>query len=104
VTRRTLLANALGAAAVTLASEDAATQERPESAVRFGRLPNERGSRSPAEQPARMPSAISSRTPLQDLHGTLTPADLHFERHHAGVAVIDPRSYQLLVPGIVDRP
>jgi len=104
VTRRTLLANALGAAAVTLASEDAATQERPESAVRFGRLPNERGSRSPAEQPARMPSAISSRTPLQDLHGTVTPADLHFERHHAGVAVIDPRSYQLLVHGMVDRP
>lgn len=51
-----------------------------------------------------MPSAISSRTPLQDLQGTMTPADLHFERHHAGVPVVDPGAYRLVVHGMVERP
>ena len=41
-----------------------------------------------------MPSAIVLRSPLQDLHGTMTPADLHFERHHAGVPVIEPGTYR----------
>jgi sulfane dehydrogenase subunit SoxC len=35
--------------------------------------------------------------------GTITPSDLMFERHHAGVAIVDPRSYKLLVHGLVDR-
>src|SRR5438477_831654 len=50
-----------------------------------------------------LPSPISSRTPLQDLDGTITPSDLHYERHHAGVPVVDARAYQLLVHGMVDR-
>jgi sulfane dehydrogenase subunit SoxC len=45
-----------------------------------------------------------SFTPLQDLHGIITPSDLHFERHHAGVPAIDAESYQLLIHGLVDRP
>ena len=28
-----------------------------------------------------------SYTPLQDLTGTITPSDLHFERHHGGVPI-----------------
>jgi sulfane dehydrogenase subunit SoxC len=56
------------------------------------------------ERPKRIPSATSSRTPLQDLHGSLTPADLHFERHHNGVPEVDPLAYRLLVHGMVDRP
>ena len=43
-------------------------------------------------------------TPLQDLRGTITPADLHFERHHAGVPEIDPARYELLIHGLVERP
>jgi sulfane dehydrogenase subunit SoxC len=43
-------------------------------------------------------------TPLQDLYGTITPADLHFERHHAGIPFIDPGRYELLVHGMVERP
>ena len=104
MSRRALLANAVGAAATLTAATSAAGQERPESARRSGRPPNEVGTRSPAEQPKRQPSAISSRTPLQDLHGSITPSDLHFERHHAGVPVIDPGAYRLLIHGIVDRP
>ena len=35
-------------------------------------------------------TAASSMTPLQDLHGIITPNGLHFERYHAGVPAIDP--------------
>lgn len=103
LTRRALLTGTLGAAGITLATRGADAQDRPESATQPGRPPNELGTRSAAERPRRLPSPTSSRTPLQDLHGTITPADLHFERHHGGVAVIDPRTYRLLVHGMVDR-
>jgi sulfane dehydrogenase subunit SoxC len=43
-------------------------------------------------------------TPLQSLTGTITPSDLHFERHHAGVPTIDPAVHRLMVHGLVDRP
>jgi sulfane dehydrogenase subunit SoxC len=46
----------------------------------------------------------TSLTPLQSLTGTITPSDLHFERHHAGVPAIDPTRHELLVHGLVDRP
>ena len=32
----------------------------------------------------------SSRTPLHDTYGIITPSSLHFERHHSGVPDIDP--------------
>lgn len=55
---------------------------------------------------ARTPTmtASSSTTPLQDLHGIITPNGLHFERHHAGVPAIDPDAHRLLVHGLVERP
>jgi sulfane dehydrogenase subunit SoxC len=62
------------------------------------------GQRSPFERPRRILLQDSSVTPLQDLYGIVTPADLHFERHHAGVPVIDPQRYKLLVHGMVERP
>ena len=65
------------------------------------------GSRSPFETPARTPigeTTGNSLTPLQNLTGTVTPADLHFERHHAGVPTIDPERHRLMVHGLVDRP
>jgi len=52
----------------------------------------------------RIPTAASSTTPLQDLHGIITPNGLHFERHHAGVPTIDPAQHRLLLHGLVDRP
>ncbi len=45
-----------------------------------------------------------SFAPLQDLHGTITPNGLFFERHHAGVPDIDPKAHRLLVHGLVARP
>ena len=65
------------------------------------------GARSPFETPARAPVGVisgASLTPLHQLSGTLTPSDLVFERHHAGVALIDPARYELMIHGLVDRP
>jgi sulfane dehydrogenase subunit SoxC len=45
-----------------------------------------------------------SRTPLQLLEGTITPAGLHFERHHDGVPEIDPAQHELFIHGMVKRP
>jgi sulfane dehydrogenase subunit SoxC len=46
----------------------------------------------------------SSRTPLHDTYGIITPSSLHFERHHGGVPEIDPSTHTLTVHGLVDRP
>ena len=46
----------------------------------------------------------TSFTPLDELTGTITPADLHFERHHAGVPLLDPARHSLTVHGMVERP
>lgn len=54
--------------------------------------------------PPPMPTAASSGTPLQDLHGIITPNGLHYERHHAGVPAIDPDQHRLVIHGLVDRP
>jgi sulfane dehydrogenase subunit SoxC len=49
-------------------------------------------------------SASWSFTPLQDLHGIITPNGLFFERHHAGVPEIPPDQHRLMIHGLVDRP
>src|SRR5262249_36146410 len=46
----------------------------------------------------------SSRTPLHDTYGIITPSSLHFERHHSGVPDIDPATHTLTIHGLVDRP
>ncbi len=48
--------------------------------------------------------AINSKAPLQELVGTITPSDLHYERSHSGVPDIDPDVHRLLVHGQVERP
>jgi sulfane dehydrogenase subunit SoxC len=42
-------------------------------------------------------------TPIQSLEGFVTPNGLCFERHHGGVAVINPDEYRLMINGLVDR-
>jgi sulfane dehydrogenase subunit SoxC len=46
----------------------------------------------------------SSRAPLADMLGIITPSALFFERHHAGVPTIDPSQHRLFVGGLVERP
>ena len=49
-------------------------------------------------------SAAYTGSPLQDLHGSITPNGLHYERHHAGVPRIDPAQHKLILHGLVSRP
>jgi len=105
VSRRDLLA---GAAGVVALGATTATQppEAPADPTKVrGRPSRALGQRAPSEKPQRQPrGATSSGTPHQDLCGTITPSDLHFERHHGGVPDIDPKSYSLLIHGMVERP
>ena len=123
VSRRALLAGAAAAAGgAALAglrpvlAQGAPSGASPASAVPLVAPPDptavpglpsaELGPRSPFEAPSLAPTAVttgSANTPLQALHGTITPADLHFQRHHAGIAIIDPARWKLLVHGLVDR-
>src|SRR5690348_1408324 len=64
------------------------------------------GERSPFVNPRRAPVGEitgTSFTPHQDLAGTITPADLHFTRIHAGTPTIDPAKHTLLIHGLVGR-
>ncbi len=116
VTRRRWVATASAAAAgVAMGRSDAALLAGQEESPRLadptktpGRLVSEIGSRAPGEQPRRLLRAqalsSSSRTPLHELYGVITPSDLHFERHHAGVPQIEASAHELLVHGMVERP
>ena len=43
-------------------------------------------------------------TPLHELDGIITPNGLCFERHHAGIADVDPAQHRLMINGLVDTP
>jgi len=43
-------------------------------------------------------------TPIHELHGFVTPNGLCFERHHGGVAEVNPADYRLMINGLVDTP
>jgi sulfane dehydrogenase subunit SoxC len=68
------------------------------------------GSRSQFETEVRTrfktatPQSSWTFTPLQDSMGVITPSGLHFERSHAGTAVIDPAKHFMYVHGMVARP
>lgn len=109
ISRRTLLGGALATAVLPVTSVFAkyiqvGVPVASDPTKQPGPLPGKVGTRSPFENPVKKPSDISSRTPLQDLYSTITPSDLHFERHHAGVPAIDPNQYELLIHGMVERP
>ena len=44
-----------------------------------------------------------SFTPLQNSLGIITPSGLHYERHHGGIATIDPSKHMLYVHGMVKQ-
>jgi sulfane dehydrogenase subunit SoxC len=43
-------------------------------------------------------------TPIHELDGIITPNGLCFERHHGGIAEIDPAEHRLMIHGLVDKP
>ncbi|MFM8552412.1 MAG: sulfite dehydrogenase [Nitrospiraceae bacterium] len=112
LSRRALLAGAVSLAGLTaaqtaLSSLHAAPAPTPgtEDPTRLpGRPPSPYGKRAAFERATRLAGASHSLTPLQTLHGIITPAELHFERHHNGVPVIDPTRHRLLVHGLVEQP
>ena len=116
LSRRAMISVVGGAAGVLALAQGAAAQdasptaqpgpEVPEDPTRVqGAPPSPLGSRSPFESPRRLVTGpTSSRTPLDALDGIITPADLHYERHHAGVPLIDPARHTLIVHGLVERP
>ena len=113
VTRRALITGAAVAAGGVLleklplgaqTAQPAAAQPDPSTVPGLGTTPT--SARSPFETPARTPAGIitgPAYSPIHELTGTITPSDLVFERHHGGVAMIDPKKYKLLVHGLVDR-
>jgi sulfane dehydrogenase subunit SoxC len=116
LTRREVLAGtatALGAAAIAQVSAQGAPAAAeapivvPDDPTKLQGLPTSAlGARSPFVKPMRDPTGQtvgSSNTPLEALTGPITPSDLHFERHHAGIPVIDPARHQLLIHGLVAR-
>ncbi len=50
------------------------------------------------------PESSVAFTPLHELDGIITPNGLCFERHHGGIAEIDPQDYRLMLHGLVDKP
>lgn len=104
ISRRTLLGGMVAAAVLPVTKTIAKNIPLDDPTKTPGPGPGKLGKRSPFEQPVKSASDISSRTPLQDLYSTITPSDLHYERHHAGIPNIDPKNYELLIHGMVDRP
>lgn len=113
------LAAGAGAGAAAIPAGRAAADNLPPDVLEWTReqgapaLTSPYGAPSPFEakvvrraRPARArgPAATSSTTPLQDLHGIITPSGLHYERHHAGVSAIDPDQHRLMLHGMVERP
>ena len=50
------------------------------------------------------PESSVNFTPLHELDGIITPSGLCFERHHSGIAEIDPASHRLMINGLVEKP
>lgn len=102
--RRQFLAGLTAAGGVLASSPGLALT--PSQPTRIPGAPvSELGGRSSFETLKRIPAFnVVSLTPLHELHGTITPADLHFERHHGGVPQIDPARHELLIHGMVDKP
>ena len=123
-TRRQVLRDGALAGGTVLASGLAGTQARaatadnlPPNVPEWTRTPGEPtgsplyGTPSPFESNVvrniskSLPQYLSasSRTPLQDLDGIITPNGLFYERHHGGVPTIDPAQHRLMLHGLVDR-
>lgn len=49
------------------------------------------------------PISSVSFTPLHELEGIITPNGLCFERHHGGIAEVDPAMHRIMINGLVDR-
>jgi len=116
--RRLLLSAAAAAGVVGPARAAGNTENQPPNQPEWGRslgpgvIEEPYGTRSRHETSVRRyvpwltPDRVSSVsfTPLAEQQGIITPAGLHFERHHGGVPDVDPTDYRLMIHGLVERP
>lgn len=106
--RGVALGAALAAAARVAPARGQAAAEDPSKVLGGPKRPY--GERSRFETTTRGPflgktdEVGGHRTPLQNLHGIITPSELHFEVQRGGVPDIDPRKHRLLIHGLVERP
>ncbi|MGC2784305.1 MAG: sulfite dehydrogenase [Roseiarcus sp.] len=124
LTRRRLFGAGAGAAAAAIVSRPALAEEGdnlPPSVPEWQLEPGEETLSQPYGRPSKFEAKVVRRyrqgspepptrlssfslTPLQDLHGIITPNGLHYERHHAGFPTIDPSEHRLIIHGLVERP
>uniref|UniRef100_Q07M25 Sulfur dehydrogenase subunit SoxC n=1 Tax=Rhodopseudomonas palustris (strain BisA53) TaxID=316055 RepID=Q07M25_RHOP5 len=50
------------------------------------------------------PESSVNFTPLHELDGIITPSGVCFERHHGGIAELNPADHRLMIHGLVDKP
>ncbi|MEO1490621.1 MAG: sulfite dehydrogenase [Pseudomonadota bacterium] len=110
-----LAAGGAGAVSAAQAAGDPAILEVKPWAQELGEGVDARPYGSPSEHEAHVvrrnvpwltadPVSSVNFTPLHELDGIITPNGLCFERHHAGIAELDPAEYRLMINGLVDRP
>ena len=49
------------------------------------------------------PESSVNFTPLHEIDGIITPSGLCFERHHSGIADINPADHRLMINGLVEK-
>ncbi len=118
--RRTFLAGAAGSlAAVSAARAQAAPEKAITELPDWSRYLGDGVAARPYGKPSKFEAHVVRRdvewltasressvnfTPLHELDGIITPSGLCFERHHGGIAEIDPAQYRLMISGLVDKP
>ncbi|MGE0846481.1 MAG: sulfite dehydrogenase [Flavobacteriaceae bacterium] len=120
-TRRDVLRTALGTGALALAGGAARADGDPliTEVQDWNRYLGDGVAAHPYGMPSRFEADVVRRdvkwltaaressvnfTPLHKLDGIITPNGLCFERHHGGVAEINPADHRLMVNGLVDTP
>jgi sulfane dehydrogenase subunit SoxC len=122
LSRRTLIAGAAGAAGAAVAGDAARAGDPnnlPPNVPTWTRALGDGVAVRPYGQPSKFEKHVIRRdvqwltasressvsfTPLHELDGIITPSGLCFERHHGGIAEIDPDDYRLMLHGLVDKP
>ncbi len=122
MTRRGLVAGALGAGGAALAGAKALAGDPnnlPPNVPEWSRVLGDGVAVRAYGQPSKHEKHVIRRdvqwltasressvsfTPLHELDGIITPNGLCFERHHGGIAEIDPDDHRLMIHGLVDKP
>ncbi len=108
LTRRQLLTGSGLLVAGSVAAPVKTAEAQPLTIPNWTTMPGRAAGTQPYGQPSSYENRVVrqraqlydwSYSPLQDLHGSITPNGLFFERHHGGVPNIDPTRHFLVVHG-----